>query len=750
MAGGPLYVSAAASEAVQVGLGRTCGADAGLTLPIPFFVDAGIEDELDAMAAEVPHTEPPIRTLIGARAFEYRKVGGNDDLTDRLVLLARDGQLDELGSPLVPDGPPPALGDDEVLAPQSGEERAGVTTGDVLVVDVPAPSRRPNPEDFTGPDVASIDVFDDGTVRITRLDGTVDIVEPPPPPAPLSLAVAGRYRDIPFLPEPSYWCGLRDLFRPSVAGDLPPMVMLVEPSVVEQLPEETVGRGWELRADAHGLTRHEAERLVDDYARIASVYEPRMQAAWEEAREQGGVPFRMPDIAEPALARIVTQAETVADVVGRTMAPIRLAGVAAGVVLLAGAGVLVARERRRELRLRVLRGAGPLRLAARVSVSQAGPAIAGAALGTALAFAAVRVLGPTSELEPAPVQAAILAGAVGAVLATLVVGAVVAGVATRSVDAPVRHRRRSVPWEVVPVGLAVAAYFRLDHVGGVRLVGAEAEGGDLLAQAFPLLTLVAASALCLRPLTWLARRSRRIGTDLPPPLLMGLRRVGAEPGTSAAIAVATSLAIGVFVVATGMTDSARQLLDDKAATYLGGDEVVTVVDVLDLPSGLTGTVVGRLGARSDGLNVNVIGVDPATFADAVEYRRDGADTTLATLLDAIAAGSSDASMMLRPMRRCRRSSSAASCRRPCSRRTTDRSSPCARWRRRTGSPASTPAPPTSSSTVARSSRPASRSPRRYGCAIRRPTPATVSPPPASPFADQSWSVMCSMWSASWR
>ena len=91
-----------------------------------------------------------------------------------------------------------------------------------------------------------------------------------------------------------------------------------------------------------------------------------------------------------------------------------------------------------------------------------------------------------------------------------------------------------------------------------------------------------------------------------------------------------------------MTDSARQLLEDKAATYLGSDEVVTVVEVRDLPPGLTGTVVGRLGVRSDGLNVNVIGIDSATFADTVEYRRDGADSSLATLLDSIADASPDA------------------------------------------------------------------------------------------------------------
>ena len=87
---------------------------------------------------------------------------------------------------------------------------------------------------------------------------------------------------------------------------------------------------------------------------------------------------------------------------------------------------LLVRHRLEGKPLAVLRGAGPLRLALRVSASQVGSVIAGAALGTALAFAAVRVLGPTPELEPAAVRAAILAGAVGAVLATLVVGAVVA------------------------------------------------------------------------------------------------------------------------------------------------------------------------------------------------------------------------------------------------------------------------------------------------------------------------------------
>lgn len=584
----PLYVSAAASEAVQVALGRTCGADAGLQLPVPYFLDAAILDELDAMAVGVEHVEAPVRTVISAGPVGYRAIGGDDDLTDAIVLVARDGQLDELGTP------PAALGPTDALVPDSAPVRAGVTAGDRLLLDV----------EGTGGQAVPLDV-------------------------------AGRYPDVPILPEPSYWCGLRRLFRPNTLGDLPPMVVLVEPSFLDSLPETAVARGWELRPDASGMTRHDALRLLEQYRDISARFVPRLSAAYEAARDRGGVPFRLPDTAEPALERIVTQAETVSDVVGRTMAPIRLAGAAAGTALLAGAGVLVARERRRELRLRVLRGEGPARLAVRVGLASMVPAAAGAVLGTALAFAGIRAFGPTPELEPAPAREAVAAGALGALVAIVIVGAAVSAVATRSVDVPARNGSRTVPWELVPVLLAVAAFLRLDRVGGVRLVGDDAAGGDLLAQAFPLLALTALCALCLRPLAWVARRSRGVGDRLPAPAVIGLRRVGAEPVTSAAFAVVSALAIGVFVVSTSMTSSARQLLDDKAATYLGSDEIITVVEILDLPPGLTGTIVGRLPTRSAGLPVNVVGVDPATFTDVVELRRDASDEPLDTLLDAL-------------------------------------------------------------------------------------------------------------------
>jgi hypothetical protein len=164
LAGGPLYVSSAASEAVQVGLAQTCATDAGLALFLPFFVDPSITLELDERAALVSDVQAPIHTVLGQ--YSYGVEGGDDNLTDNVVLLARDGQLGELGR----DGLTVGVG--EALAPESTEAHAGVTTGRVLLVDVPAPSDR----------------------------------------EPLRLVVAGRYPDVPYRPEPSYWCGLRDLF----------------------------------------------------------------------------------------------------------------------------------------------------------------------------------------------------------------------------------------------------------------------------------------------------------------------------------------------------------------------------------------------------------------------------------------------------------------------------------------------------------------------------------------------------------
>ena len=324
---------------------------------------------------------------------------------------------------------------------------------------------------------------------------------------------------------------------------------------------------------------------------------------------------------------VVHRAGVVADVVGRTMAPVRLAGLAAALALLIASGVLVTRERAREMRLRLLRGVGPVALGGRVAAGIAVAATIGTVIGGLVALLAVRALGPTSLLEPGPVREAVISTAVGLVCALLVVGGAAAVVARRLVDArrKERTRRWPVPWELAIVALAVVSYLRLERVGGVRLVGADAQGGDLLAQAFPLLAVAAPLALLVRPARFFVlRRARLAGGKLRPAVLLGIRRAIAEPG----VTLESGPRIGPRCrIVCGVDHSHRQrrgLLDDKAGTYLGSDLVVTTNQVAALPAPLarSGTVVVRTQARSGGLSVDVLGVDSDTFArGAVAGRR---------------------------------------------------------------------------------------------------------------------------------
>ena len=191
---------------------------------------------------------------------------------------------------------------------------------------------------------------------------------------------------------------------------------------------------------------------------------------------------------------------------------------------------------------------------------------------------------------------------------------------------PDRGRRR-VPLELAIPALAMVAYFRLDRVGGVQLLGAEAVRGDLVAQAFPLLAFMGVAVVLRAPVTWVVRRSRRWGSRLPTAVWVALRRIGANPAVSTAVTLVTVMAVGVFAFASSMTSSARRLLDDKATTFLGADAVAEVTEILPVPAGLDGTVVARYNARSDDVAVDVIGVDPATFARVARWRDDGVACT---------------------------------------------------------------------------------------------------------------------------
>ena len=464
LAGGPLYVSSAASEAVQVGLERTCLTDAGLVVRLARN-PSGPEADLVEAASHVAHTEPALVTETVPQVVT--RAGSSTPI--RSVLLDRTGQYDALG--LSP------LGAGEASSPDWEQPISGLGPG----VEVEG-------------SIANAQRFDSAGQPILT------------PSTPYSLTIRDLYQGIPVNPEPSYWCGLRTLLRPTAQGDPPPPMLIVDPATFHALPRLNLSRIVEVRPDPKGLTRVEAKKLSAGLDAIATTYSNTATGA--PSGGAVGIPIRGSRFRN-GLPAIITYAETLSDVVARTVAPVRIAGLAAAALLLITAGAMLARTRASELRLRVLRGVSPVAVGARVAGAAAPAIVVGVLAGFALALVGVITLGPTPELEPEPVRAALLACVAGAVAGTLLVAAVIAAISARSVDARPRHHWvRWVPWELAVVALAIASYRRLDRAGGVRLVGAEAEGGDLLAQAFPLLALGAALVVFARPLRWVLARTR--------------------------------------------------------------------------------------------------------------------------------------------------------------------------------------------------------------------------------------------------
>ena len=169
LAGGPLYVSSAASEAVQVGLARTCLTDAGLIVRLGRSPGAAEETLIDE-AATVAHGQPAIVTETLA---EGRRDAGPD-------------AADSLGA---------ARSNVSVRRARCSALAAG---------------------EALSPDWASVELIW-GLAPGVHLGGE---------PFVLTIATSTRH---PCNPEPSYWCGLRTLLRPSTFGDPPPPMLLVDP-----------------------------------------------------------------------------------------------------------------------------------------------------------------------------------------------------------------------------------------------------------------------------------------------------------------------------------------------------------------------------------------------------------------------------------------------------------------------------------------------------------------------------------------
>jgi hypothetical protein len=610
IAGAPLYGSSAGSAALGRQLDETCRSATALELPVPVGrldpnrqrlppgthdpalvaeatrIAPGAEERLAAIAGALRHVAAPRRMHV----TNQRAVAPNESQY-QLTVLHTTGAEEALA--LAPLGP-----------------------GEIALSD-------------TNMRVMDVAIGDRITIR-----GRYD------------LTVAQRFDDVPPDDVPDFWCGWTFLFELNTGGEVPPPSAIATPDTVAAVARAAMEADLEEFGEA-GSMQSASELWIGDEYRLTTdpltLAEGRAALASFQAVPDA---FRADFPEYPAefqpgqLPAALARADSLADTVNRSLAPVLLTAVVAVTVVLVAAAVLLARVRHTELRLFAVRGVAPWRVARGVSLGVAGGIVAGAAAGFALAWSAVSIAGPSPALEPAALRRAALGVGVAVVVAVPLVAGVVAWVGDRSVDHTRRPHRARWSAALAVLGLAVlaaVAYRRLDRDGGIRTFGVEARGGSLLAMGFPLFALlvgVASAALVIAALTPPLRLSgRRLGRATR----LGWRRVVLEAGPLAAIVTAVALAVGCFATARALADAGERQLADKAEVYVGSDLAVTLFD--DPPDRLTWSDRTTLQlvapGRVDGSTAQLVGVDRATFDQVARLRGDAADRSLADLVAAL-------------------------------------------------------------------------------------------------------------------
>jgi hypothetical protein len=210
-------------------------------------------------------------------------------------------------------------------------------------------------------------------------------------------------------------------------------------------------------------------------------------------------------------------------------------------------------------------------------------------------------------------------------------------------------RRTLLPWEPVVLAGAAAALYEVQTRPTIG------DGGriDGLLLVFPLLLLAGGSGAAARIL--LSRRAlSTVANHTPAAGWLAARRLAASRARVSLIVTGAAISIGIVVFAGATSASVRATAEAKAILGDGARQIARLSVNADLPTeppipGST-TLVTRttessvLRAGHD--RADVLGVDPATFADAAFWDDSFADRSLGGLLDAIDAPGDDAAPVI--------------------------------------------------------------------------------------------------------
>jgi putative ABC transport system permease protein len=437
----------------------------------------------------------------------------------------------------------------------------------------------------------------------------------------VELPVAAVYRDLRTLPDESYWCGLRTVYRGApgseLANDPIPPVVLVDQDTFLATADRLGGSGTFVINFPLTDPLADTDRAKPTARGIGTVLAAaRSSPAFALT---GRAPGSGAVTATSQLPAFISHADQARAALLGTVAPITAAGVLVGLLVVAASALFWVQRRRRELTVLSAHGVSPAALGAK-AVLETLPALGlGSLAGWAVAWGFVHWFGPDPVLtgEAGPLAA------LGA-LAVFVAGAVTVGVAAtagcRTLADQTRRRHhavlRAVPWELAVLGAAPIVWSALGEPQPTGGAGAVANiPGRLL--VIPIMVVAGTAVFGTRLATLWLRRRALARTPTSPAMFLGWRRVGREAGVAAVLAAATALPIALAAYGTTVNESVRATVEGKAKLATGSDVVITLVEPAPIPPALAdhATAVYRInGALVGGLTTDVLAVDPTTFA----------------------------------------------------------------------------------------------------------------------------------------
>jgi putative ABC transport system permease protein len=296
-------------------------------------------------------------------------------------------------------------------------------------------------------------------------------------------------------------------------------------------------------------------------------------------------------------------------------------------------------RRSQQVTVLTLRGAGPVALGLK-AVGELLPAIvAGVTAGVGAGVAVVRIVGPDPGIEGGALVEGLVVVAVALALALLAVVLVVAAGARRvgvgtGGAAP---RRALLPWEPVVLAVAAAALFEVQTRPPIS-DGARVDG---LLLVFPLLLFAGGAGAVARVV--LSRRVlAAVAARAPGAVWLAARRLAASRARASLIVTGAAISIGIVVFAGATSSSVRATAYAKATLGDGAAQIVRLAAHADQPpaaapipgvSTLVTRTVEPSVLRQGHDRAEVLGVDPATFADAALWDTSFAGRSLGSLLD---------------------------------------------------------------------------------------------------------------------